>query len=767
MSDQSAHAASPSTRLAGVLDRIVYANEENAWTVVRVAVPGRREPVTAVGNLLGAQPGESLELTGSWVRDRKYGEQFRVESFVTIKPATLLGIERYLGSGLVRGIGKVMAERLVKHFGLDTLQVIDEEPARLTEVPGIGPKRSDSIARAWVEQRRIKDVMLFLQSHGVSPSYAVKIYKQYGDSAIAVVSENPYQLATDIFGIGFKTADRIAGSLGIPLDSPRRAAAGVLHVLAELADAGHVYAPRERLLAETGRMLEIETAIAESAIAELAASGAVVIEPGAPLDRPAAAGAAGAGAAADPAVYLRALHIAESGLAERIAHLMAAPVQPIAIDIERALAWFEERAGMSLAPRQRDAIRRAVTAKVLVITGGPGTGKTTLVNGIIEILERKGRRILLAAPTGRAAKRLRETTGREAKTVHRLLEFAPRSMAFERNVENPLDADMLVLDETSMVDTPLAYHVAKALRGSCQLVLVGDVDQLPSVGPGSVLRDVIQSGVVDVVKLDEIFRQAESSLIVVNAHRVNRGEMPLRRPIAAAGDDGGEGGGEGGGAGADPDFFLVEQDDPETVLDTIKQLVAQRIPRRFRFDPVADVQVLTPMHRGLLGAANLNAELQALLNPRGDSITRGSRTFRTGDKVMQIRNNYTLEVWNGDLGLVERIHEETREVDVRFDDRVVRYDYADLDELVLGYACSIHKSQGSEYPAVVIPLHTQHYVMLQRNLLYTAITRARKLAVLVGSRRALAIAVKNSRLEERYARLAERLRARLPARGRE
>ncbi len=598
-------------KIEGVLDRIVYANEENAWTVVRLAVPGRREPVTAVGNLLGVQPGESLELEGRWERDRKYGEQFRVESFTTVQPATLVGIERYLGSGLVRGIGKVMAGRLVQHFGLATLEVIDREPERLTEVPGIGPVRTERIARAWAEQRQIKEVMLFLQSHAVSPSYAVKIYKRYGDDAIAIVRENPYRLATDIFGIGFKTADRIAGSLGIPLDSPRRAAAGVLHVLGELAEEGHVFTPRPKLVTESAGMLQIDVTLVESAIDELAASGSAVLEPIAALNPPSSPGVP------DTGVYLRPLHIAETSIAERIAHLMQAPVKPIAIDIERALSWFEERAAIELAPRQRDAIRRAVTAKVLVITGGPGTGKTTLVNGIIQILERKGRRILLAAPTGRAAQRLRETTGREAKTVHRLLEFTPKSMSFERNVEHPLDADVLVLDETSMVDTVLAHHVMKALPTHCQLILVGDVDQLPSVGPGSVLRDVIESGVVDTVKLDEIFRQAEPSLIVVNAHRVNHGEMPFLRPVAT----------DTGTSIAEekpPDFFLVAEDDPEAVLAKVKHLVAERIPARFRLDPVADVQVLTPMHRGLLGAANLNAELQALLNPRGESITRGT-----------------------------------------------------------------------------------------------------------------------------------------------
>jgi exodeoxyribonuclease V alpha subunit len=721
--------SSPTSRLEGVLERVVYANQESAWSVVRLTVPGRREPVTAVGNLLGVQPGENLRLSGRWVLDRRFGEQFRVETFETLQPATLVGIEKYLGSGMVRGLGPVMAKRLVDLFGLETLEVIEHQPSRLSEVEGIGPVRIAAIRKAWVEQRDIRELMVFLQGLGVSPVFAARIYSTYQAEAMAVVKEDPYRLALEIFGIGFKTADRIALGMGIPRNSTRRAQAGLLHVLEESTADGHTYLPRGLLVHAAAKLLEVEGSIVEQALSELAPTRQIVLE-----------AITGQGEELAQAVFLPALHTAEIGAATRLEALLGEPVRPITIDVDRALEWFEARQRLSLADEQRAGIRRAMSSKVLVITGGPGTGKTTLINAIVQILEKKERNILLAAPTGRAARRLTDLTGRDARTLHRLLEFAPRTGAFERNPGRPLEVDLLVVDEVSMVDITLFHHLLKALPKHCQLILVGDVDQLPSVGPGNVLRDVIVSGAVEVVRLTQIFRQAKESLIVVNAHRVNRGEMPLLPP--------------GNGK---TDFHFIEKDDPEEILSEVKRLVSEELPRLYNLDPVEEIQVLTPMHRGEVGASNLNLELGALLNPSPEQVSRGERTLRVGDRVMQIRNNYQVDVFNGDIGRIEAMDAESRQVQIRFDDRVIAYDAADLDELVLAYACSIHKAQGSEYPCVVIPLHTQHFVMLQRNLLYTALTRGKRLVVVVGSRKALALAVENNRIEERYTRLATRL----------
>lgn len=751
----SMSAADESQTIDAVLERMRYVHEESAWTVAEASVPGRREPITVVGNLLGVQPGENLRLRGHWEQDRKYGEQFRVTSFMPIKPATLTGIEKYLGSGLVQGIGRALAARLVRHFQLETLEVIEHHSERLTEVEGIGPVRSRRIREAWLEQRDIQEVMIFLQSHGVSPSYAVRIYKTYGRRAMAVVRENPYQLALDVFGIGFRIADRIAAEIGIPRDSPQRAAAGALHALSESTDEGHCYFPRPALVERATDLLTVPPELVETALGDLAAAGRIVIEPLGPLNGPRPLGSPGP----DHAVYLASLYNAERGAAGHLRALLDTPARPIRIDPLRAVAWFEEQQGITLATEQRTAIIRAVSSKLLVITGGPGTGKTTIINGIIRILEKKERRLLLCAPTGRAAKRMQQATGREARTAHRLLEFSAQERRFQRDRDHPLEVDVLIVDEVSMVDVVLLYQLLKAVPDAAQLILVGDVDQLPSVGPGSVLRDVIDSGAADVVRLQHIFRQAEASHIVVNAHRINAGEMPELSGGRSTGDD---------ATSDEPsrDFYFIERDDPPAIVATIKQLVAQRIPQRFGHHSVDDIQVLTPMQRGALGVAQINVELQALLNPAlpaadgtARELVRGSRVFREGDKVMQVINNYDLDVFNGDIGRIARIDPEERLALVRFDDREVTYQLADLDELVLAYACSIHKSQGSEYPAVVVPLHTQHYVMLRRNLLYTAVTRGKKLVVLVGSRKAVSLAIKTERVEARYSRLAERLRA--------
>jgi exodeoxyribonuclease V alpha subunit len=713
------------TTLEGVLERVVFANDENAWSVVKVAVAGYRDLVTAVGNLLGVQPGENLRLSGGWINDPKYGRQFRVSSYATVVPATLNGIEKYLGSGLIRGIGKVMAARMAAAFGLECLDVIENHPERLTEVEGIGPKRRREIVRAWEEQREIKEVMIFLQSHGVSTHYAIKIYKAYGAQATTLVRENPYRLANDIYGIGFKSADKIAAALGIPPDAPQRIEAGTLYLLGQGGDRGHLYLPRPALIEEAEKLLGATAAQVETAVAALAEMEQIVVEP--ILE-------------SEPAIYLKSLHAAEVGVAARVRTLLIQPMLPMEIDLDRALDWFEKTEKIELARQQRQAIRAGLTRKMLVITGGPGTGKTTLVRGIVKILERKGQKVLLAAPTGRAAKRLAEATGAEATTLHRLLEFNPQTRQFDRNREHPLSCDLLIVDEASMLDTVLAYHVLKAVPDHGRLILVGDVDQLPSVGPGRVLGDMIRSEAVEVVRLTEIFRQAERSLIVVNAHRVNQGSMPILESVDSDGD-----------------FFFIERKEPAEIVETLAQLVSKRIPGKFGFNPVDQIQVLTPMNRGPLGTDNLNAVLRDLLNPEGVTVTRGGHSLRVGDKVMQVRNNYDLEVFNGDIGRVKAIDEVEQIVTVTVDHREVAYDFGSIDELTLAYACSIHKSQGSEYPCVVIPLHTTHYVMLQRNLLYTALTRAKRLAILVGEERALRVAVGNRRVRPRFTRLAERL----------
>jgi exodeoxyribonuclease V alpha subunit len=715
--------------IQGQIDRITYRNDENGYTIAKFKVRGRREPVTVLGNFLDPAPGEILKMQGEWTNHPRYGEQFKMSFYEPLVPATVEGIERYLGSGLIRGLGPVMAKRIVKVFGKRTLDVIENEIERLAEVEGIGEKRVEMIRRAWEEQKEIREVMIFLQSHGVGPGYATRIFRHYGREALGVVKENPYRMATDIHGIGFLTADRIAEKLGVAKDSPLRAEAGILHVLSELAEDGHVYYPYEPLIKKCLEILQVDREVIVRAFGAIAAEKKIVIEdlnedPGSFVENL-------------KAVYLAGFHLCETNIAARLKALTTTAKSLRIPDPARALEWVKKRLAIDLAEKQAEAIAGALRDKVMVITGGPGTGKTTLISALLQIAARTAAKVLLAAPTGRAAKRMSEATGREAKTIHRLLEYSPQRGAFQRNDANPLECDLLVVDEASMIDTLLMHHLLKAVPFAATLILVGDAHQLPSVGPGSVFRDIIESNAAPVVELNEIFRQSRESRIIVNAHRINEGQLPL--------DDG------------SGDFFFIEREDPEEVLKVILELARDRIPRRFGFDPLSDVQVLTPMNRGIVGTANLNLELQKTLNPREAELSRGGKNLKVGDKVMQIRNNYDKEVFNGDIGRIVKIDREDQETVVLFDGRAVVYDFADLDEIVLAYAVSVHKSQGSEYPAVIIPVLTQHYVLLQRNLIYTAVTRGKKLVVLVGTKKALAIAVKNNRTQKRYTGLRRRL----------
>ncbi len=720
-------------KLQGLVERITFNNEENGYSVVKVKVYGRKDLVTVVGSFASVTPGEVLRMEGSWGFHARFGEQFKVERYETATPATVEGIRKYLGSGLIKGIGPVMAKRVVTRFGERTLDIIEEETERLLEVDGIGSYRLEQIKKAWNDQKDIRQLMVFLRGHGVSATYATRIFKQYGASSEKTLQENPYRLAIDITGIGFITADKIAQSLGFAPDSPMRAEAGILYALHQASEEGHVCVPRAWLFERCDQLLSMPLPVLEGAMAALLADERLM-EENVPEEALASFGD-------DKAIYLRGYHYAESQVAHRLAYLRAFQSLQRKVDPEAAIALLKEKLPFKLAPLQAQAVKQALSDKVVVITGGPGTGKTTLIRAVLTVYKQMEARVCLAAPTGRAAKRLSEATGQQASTVHRLLEFSPQLGGFQRNEQKPLSADLVIVDETSMLDVLLIHHLLKAIPTHATLVLVGDVDQLPSVGPGNVLKDIIASQEFPVVKLTEIFRQARQSRIVTNAHLVQQGMFPRIRIEGKELQD----------------FYFIEKEDPEEVFQVILKLCGERIPARFDLDPVEDIQVLSPMHKGLVGAQRLNIALQEALNPESKHIERGGRTFRLHDKVMQIRNNYDKDVFNGDLGRIRKIDMENQELHAEIDGRTVRYDFSELDELVLAYAVSVHKAQGSEYPAIVIPLLTQHYMMLQRNLLYTAITRARKLAIIVGSKKALAIAVNNNQTQKRFSLLRERL----------
>ena len=720
--------------MEGQIEGITFSNEETGFTVARMRVKGRRDPVTVVGNLPAPRPGEMLKMQGHWIDHPKFGRQFKVLSFEAVFPATVEGIRKYLGSGLIKGIGPVTAERIVNRFGEKTLHIIEHSIQDLGKVEGLGPKRIETIERAWREQKEIRALMIFLQAHDVSPVHATKIFRHYGKDALRVVSQNPYRLATDIHGIGFLTADRIAQKMGFEKNAPARAEAGILHALGRLTEEGHVYYPYEPLVEKCREILEVEREIITRAMAALTLEGRLVMED---LNREFEAFEANS-----KAVYLKPYHVAEAGIARSLKRLLGSKKKFGSTDGDKTLERVERSLSFTLAPKQVEAVKAAVSEKVVVITGGPGTGKTTIIKLVLKIYGERGGRVLLAAPTGRAAKRMSEATGFPSRTIHRLLEYAPRKGGFMRDQDNPLEADVLVVDETSMVDTVLMYHLLKALPMEATLVLVGDVCQLPSVGAGNVLKDIILSGAIPVVELKEIFRQAAKSRIVVNAHRINAGLLPEWRRER----------------GPLEDFYFIEQEEPEQVVRIITDLVCERIPKRFRLDRVEGIQVLSPMHKGLAGTENLNMTLQQALNPSGEELARGERKFRLFDKVMQVRNNYDKDVFNGDIGRITSIDREEQVVTVSFDGVPVPYESSELDEIVHAYAISVHKSQGSEYPAVVVPILPQHYLLLQRNLIYTAVTRARELAVMVGSKKALAMGVKNDRTTERYTYLAHKIR---------
>lgn len=724
-------------QIQGVVERLTYHSEESGYTVARLKAPRTSELITITGNFANIQAGQTLQLTGLWRDHPKYGAQFQVTQYRETKPATLTGIEKYLGSGLIKGVGPVTAKRIVAHFGLETLEVIETQIERLAEVPGIARKRVKLIQSAWVAQKAIKEVMLFLQGHGVSTTYAVKIYKQYGDASIATVTHNPYQLATDVYGIGFVTADAIARNLGIAPGSEFRYRSGILHVLGEAAEEGHCFLPETELVDRVVKRLEIADHLPNPdqvlfLIAQMVADHEL-IKTETPVE-----------AIGEFAYYAPPFYGAEQKLAERLQDLLE---KPLPVDLARVQRWidrFTEKTRTQLSDQQRQAVEMAASARVLVLTGGPGTGKTFCTRTIVALWKAMGKSIALASPTGRAAQRLSEMTGQEAKTIHRLLEFDPRTMKFKRDQDSPIEAQAIVVDEASMLDLFLANSLVKAVPVDAQLLLVGDIDQLPSVGPGAVLKDLLASQQVPVVRLTQVFRQAQTSQIVSNAHRMNHGQLPKLESVSYQ---------------PQSDCLWLGAPEPPNGVQAIRDLMTDFIPQ-MGFDPTNDVQVLCPMTRGEAGTRNLNQVLQNVINPPSLSrseLTRGGMTLRVGDRVIQQVNDYNREVFNGDLGRITAIDLEQQEVTVQFVDRLVAYDYADLNEITLAYSITIHRSQGSEFPVVILPIYMQHYLMLSRNLIYTGLTRAKKLAILVGPQKAIALAVKQIKDQQRYTLLAQRL----------
>ena len=725
---QPTTAPNPEDGLAGLIERVTFHNEETGFAVLRVKVKGRRELATVVGSLATVSAGEWITAQGRWVRDSEHGLQLNATFLECTPPTSREGIEKYLGSGMIKGIGPVYAKKMVEKFGEEVLTVIEKSSAQLEEISGIGPERRRRIKEAWKEQRAIREIMVFLHSNGVSTSRAVRIFKTYGEQAIETVRANPYTLAKDISGIGFKTADQIAEKIGIPKDSIIRARAGISHCLLEATNSGHCALPKEMLLDAAKGLLLVDEALIREALDRLLVNRELVEEQ----------------IGEHALVFLPALRATEIGIAAKIHAMCSMPSTHPAIDIGKAIEWCEKKTGTELAASQKEAIKKACESRVLIITGGPGVGKTTLINSLLLIFRAKKIKCLLCAPTGRAAKRLGDATGLEAKTIHRLLEFQPSSGGFTRNEERPLGCDLLVVDETSMVDVQLMHKLLKAVPANAHLILVGDVDQLPSVGPGMVLANLIESGVVPIVRLTEIFRQAAKSHIITNAHRINEGKMP-----------------EFGDKTQESDFYFVEREEPEAIQSTLIRLIKERIPAKWGFDPIGDVQVLCPMNRGSLGAREMNLQLQNALNPQRPDEPRVERfgwQFRIRDKVIQTENNYDKEVFNGDIGRIKAINPDEREVAIQFESREVIYDFGELDEVSLAYAISIHKSQGSEFPVVIVPVAMQHYMLLQRNLIYTAITRGKKMVVLIGQKKALGLAVRNNRTGERFSGLLERLR---------